>query len=56
MIAIIHEHSTIYKTSFIIIADFKHNFIILTDTVSLRIAIMLKSFFINIKFTALSFV
>ena len=54
IIAVIHEHSAIYRTSFIIAADFKHSFIALINIVLLKIAIMLKSFFINIKFTALN--
>ena len=56
MIAATHEHSVIYKTSFIAAVDYKHNFIILINTVSLKIAVMLKSFFINIEFIVLSFI
>ena len=56
MIIITCEHSATYKTSFIITADFKHSLITLINIVLLRVAIMLKKFFINIEFTALSFI
>ena len=55
IIVITHEHLTAYKTFFIIVADFKCSFIILINIISLKITMMLKKFFINIKFTALNF-
>ena len=56
MIVITYEHSAAYRTSFIITVDFKCNFIVLINIILLRITIMLKSFFINIEFIALSFI
>ena len=55
MIAVIHKHSVTYKFFFIIAIDSKCNLTTLINTVLLKVAVMLKNFFINIKFTALSF-
>ena len=54
IITVIYKHSVTYKISSIIAADFKCSLIALTNTVLLRVAVMLKNFFINIKFIALS--
>ena len=54
MIIITYKHAVTYKTLFIITADFKCSFIILINIVLLKIVIILKIFFINIKFIVLN--
>ena len=56
MIIITHEHLIAYKFFFIIVVNFKCNLITLTNTVLLKVIMILKNFFINIKFIALNFI
>ena len=49
IIAIIHEYLTIYKILFIIAIDFKHNFTVLTNTVLLKVVIMLNFFLLTLN-------